>query len=173
MDGRTKKASSSSSLTSELFGSKVNPLPSSSSGTFRSIFAPPSKVMGRESMQMQQDTVTAGWNEKSSKIGDVNRQREEQDNLGSVYQDQRVQPCHLSSSIYYGGPDVYFQSQDSSSNSTENKKEGGEDDSGSASRGNWWKGIIFQSSIILFCSLQFLFPSLNLLENLQDLCIIE
>ncbi|KAH0930994.1 hypothetical protein HID58_008111 [Brassica napus] len=74
--------------------------------------------MGRESIQMQQDTVTAGWNEKSSKIGDVNRQREEQDNLGSVYQDQRVQPCHLSSSIYYGGPDVYYQSQDSSSNST-------------------------------------------------------
>ncbi|WZZ37610.1 hypothetical protein YC2023_033869 [Brassica napus] len=116
MEGRTEKASSSSSsLTSELFGSKVNPLPSSSS--FRSIFPPPSKVMGRESMQ--QDTVTAGWNEKSSKIGDdVDRQREEQDNLGSVYQDQRVQPCHLSSSIYYGGPDVYFQSQDSSSNST-------------------------------------------------------
>ncbi|CAN6804973.1 unnamed protein product [Brassica oleracea] len=170
MEGRTEKASSSSSsLTSELFGSKVNPLPSSSS--FRSIFPPPSKVMGRESMQ--QDTVTAGWNEKSSKIGDVVRQREEQDNLGSVYQDQRVQPCHLSSSIYYGGPDVYFQSQDSSSNSTENKREGGEDDSGSASRGNWWKGIIFQFSIILFCSLQFLFPSLTLLENLQDLCIIE
>ncbi|KAF2609589.1 hypothetical protein F2Q70_00007005, partial [Brassica cretica] len=162
MEGRTEKASSSSSsLTSELFGSKVNPLPSSSS--FRSIFPPPSKnkleiygfvlsqVMGRESMQ--QDTVTAGWNEKSSKIGDdVDRQREEQDNLGSVYQDQRVQPCHLSSSIYYGGPDVYFQSQDSSSNSTviylENKREGGGDDSGSASRGNWWKGIIFQFSII-------------------------
>ncbi|KAJ0235061.1 SIS protein [Hirschfeldia incana] len=144
MDGKTKKASSSSSsLTSELFGSNANPLASSSSsGTFRSIFPPHSKVMGRESMQ--QSTVTAGWKDKSPKIGDIDRHREKQENLGSVYQqDQKVQPCHLSSSIYYGGPDVYFQSKDSSFNSTENKKEGGEDDTGSASRGNWWKGSLY------------------------------
>lgn len=50
--------------------------------------------------------------------GDVDRNREQQENLGSAYQqDQRVQPCHLSSSIYYGGPDVYFQPQNSSINS--------------------------------------------------------
>lgn len=50
--------------------------------------------------------------------GDVDKNREE---FGSVYhqeQQQRVQPCHLSSSIYYGGPDVYIQPQNSSVNST-------------------------------------------------------
>lgn len=103
------------------------------------------KVMGQE-------TVTGGWNDKSSKAGnlltkafvlalyfiylfiyfinggfemficaggDVEKNRLE---FGSVYQQEqqeRVQPCHLSSSIYYGGPDVYFQpqSQNSSANS--------------------------------------------------------
>lgn len=53
--------------------------------------------------------------------GDVDRNKEQEENLGSVYQDQRVQPCHLSSSIYYGGPDVYFQPQNSSINSTVNR----------------------------------------------------
>ena len=96
---------------------------------------------------MRQETVTAGggggWNDKSSKTGgDVDKNIEE---FGSVYhqeQQQRVQPCHLSSSIYYGGPDVYIQPQNSTVNSTK-KKEGGEDDSGSASRGNWWQGSLY------------------------------
>ncbi|XP_056847080.1 uncharacterized protein LOC108815000 isoform X2 [Raphanus sativus] len=140
MEGRKKSGSSSSpSLTSELFGSRDNPSSSSSSGFFGSIFAPPShKVMGQE-------TVTGGgWNDKSSKTGDADRNREEQDNYGSVYhqEQERVQPCHLSSSIYYGGPDVYIQPQNSGLNST-TKKEGGEDDSGSASRGNWWQGSLY------------------------------
>ncbi|CAH8379331.1 unnamed protein product [Eruca vesicaria subsp. sativa] len=135
MEGRKKSASSSSpSLTSELFGSRDNPS-SSSSGVLGSIFPPPSKVM-------RQETVTGGaWNDKSSKTGDVDRNKEE---FGSVYhqeQQERVQPCHLSSSIYYGGPDVYIQPSQNS-NSTK-KKEGGEDDSGSASRGNWWQGSLY------------------------------
>uniref|UniRef100_A0A0D3EIE8 Uncharacterized protein n=1 Tax=Brassica oleracea var. oleracea TaxID=109376 RepID=A0A0D3EIE8_BRAOL len=119
MEGIKKSGSSSSSpsLTCQLFGSRDNPpsssSSSSSSGIFGSIFAPPSKVMGQE-------TVTGGWNDKSSKAGgDVEKNRLE---FGSVYQQEqqeRVQPCHLSSSIYYGGPDVYFQpqSQNSSANS--------------------------------------------------------
>ncbi|KAL1200568.1 hypothetical protein V5N11_032967 [Cardamine amara subsp. amara] len=147
MEGRKKKPNSSSSfpssssLTSELFGSRENPS-SPSSGIFGSIFPPPSKVLGRESTQ--QETVTGAWNDKTSKTGDVDRSNREQqqENLGSVYQDQKVQPCHLSSSIYYGGPDVYFQPQNSSINSP-NKKDGDEDDSGSASRGNWWQGSLY------------------------------
>lgn len=96
---------------------------------------------------MRQETVAGAWNDKTSKTGkttsfdksfvmhnflllcifllivedfagDVDRNREQQENHGSGYQDQRVQPCHLSSSIYYGGPDVYFQPQNSSINST-------------------------------------------------------
>ncbi|KAG2242708.1 hypothetical protein Bca52824_095451 [Brassica carinata] len=135
MEGIKKSGSSSSSpsLTCQLFGSRDNPpssSSSSSSGIFGSIFAPPSKVMGQE-------TVTGGWNDKSSKAGNL---------LTKAFfinrNNKRVQPCHLSSSIYYGGPDVYFQpqSQNSSANSAaQKKKEGGEDDSGSASRGNWWQ----------------------------------
>ncbi|XP_010490617.1 PREDICTED: uncharacterized protein LOC104768367 isoform X2 [Camelina sativa] len=148
MEGRKKKAlpsssSSSSSLTSELFGSRDNPSsPSPSSGVFGSIFAPPSTALGRESGR--QETVTGGWNDKTSKSGDVDRNREHQENLGLAYQqDQRVQPCHLSSSIYYGGPDVYFHSQTNSTINSTNKKDGGEDDSGSASRGNWWQGSLY------------------------------
>ncbi|CAH2074535.1 unnamed protein product, partial [Thlaspi arvense] len=99
------------------------------------------QVLGRESMR-QQETVSGGWNDKTSTTGDDDRNREQEENLGSMYQDQRVQPCHLSSSIYYGGPDVYFQPQNSNINSTK-KKEGGEDDSGSASRGNWWQGSLY------------------------------
>ncbi|WZZ23355.1 hypothetical protein YC2023_124742 [Brassica napus] len=159
MEGRKDtglSSSSSPSLTSQLFGSRNNPPSSSSSEIFESIFAPSSKVMGQE-------TVTGGgggWNDKSSKTGgDVDKNREE---FGSsVYQQERVQPCHLSSSIYYGGPDVYFQPQNSTVNSaavfkgfrtkvtvlgyclSEKKKEGGEDDSGSASRGNWWQGSLY------------------------------
>uniref|UniRef100_A0A1J3H8F9 Uncharacterized protein n=1 Tax=Noccaea caerulescens TaxID=107243 RepID=A0A1J3H8F9_NOCCA len=151
MEGKKKKApssspsssSSSSSLTSELFGSRENPSssPSSHSGVFGSIFAPPSKALGRESMR-QQETVTGGWNDKTSKTGDVDGNRKQEENDGSVYEEQRVQPCHLSSSIYYGGPDVYFQPQNSSIHSTK-KTDGGEDDSGSASRGNWWQGSLY------------------------------
>ncbi|XP_048631078.1 uncharacterized protein LOC125605117 [Brassica napus] len=64
MEGIKKSGSSPSSpsLTSQLFGSRDNPSSSSSSGIFGSIFAHPSKVMGQE-------TVTGGWNDKSSKAG--------------------------------------------------------------------------------------------------------
>ena len=31
--------------------------------------------------------------------------------MSSIYQDQRVQPCPLSSSIYYGGQDIYSHPQ--------------------------------------------------------------
>lgn len=31
--------------------------------------------------------------------------------MSYIYQEQRVQPCHLSSSIYYGGQDVYSRPQ--------------------------------------------------------------
>lgn len=35
--------------------------------------------------------------------------------ISSIYQEQRVQPCHLSSSIYYGGQDVYSHPQNTQS----------------------------------------------------------
>ncbi|KAF6176023.1 hypothetical protein GIB67_032646 [Kingdonia uniflora] len=56
-------------------------------------------------------------------------------------------PCSLSSSIYYGGQDIYPNSPSTgSSDSSYNfKKDGGdgEDDSNEASRGNWWQGSLY------------------------------
>lgn len=114
MEGR-KQTASSSSLTNELFGSKES---SSSSGIFGSIFSPPSKVLGRESlrsesMEKKHDSSKEAWNTKPGAPGDASRSYETESqgtaykDTGSMYQDQRVQPCHLSSSIYYGGQDVY------------------------------------------------------------------
>ncbi|WJX68913.1 hypothetical protein P8452_53236 [Trifolium repens] len=65
--------------------------------------------------------------------------------MSYIYQEQKVQPCHLSSSIYYGGQDIYSHpssTRDSGLNNTY-KKDDGEDDSGSASRGNWWQGSLY------------------------------
>ncbi|XP_010558345.1 PREDICTED: uncharacterized protein LOC104827030 [Tarenaya hassleriana] len=156
-----KKKVGSSSLTSELFGSRENSSSSSTSGIFESIFAPPSKALGRESLRPE--TVTGGWskpvessneawNNKAADTGVTGRRIRGDEKLGlanegmgSIYQEQRVQPCHLSSSIYYGGQDDYAQPQsvsDSSMYSTY-KKDGVEDDSGSASRGNWWQGSLY------------------------------
>ncbi|GLT75867.1 hypothetical protein SLA2020_475610 [Shorea laevis] len=148
MEGRKEVgSSSSSSLASELFGSKESP--SSSSGIFGSIFAPPgSKVLERESlrpdaMANKQYQPNEAWNTKPGSYGDTSKGHE-----GENQNTQKVQPygpCHLSSSIYYGGPDVVshpLSTQASGVNSTY-KKDGGEDDSGSASRGNWWKGSLY------------------------------
>lgn len=39
-------------------------------------------------------------------------QRQQNRDTGSIYYEQRVQqPCHLSSSIYYGGQDIYSHPQ--------------------------------------------------------------
>ncbi|XVF76713.1 hypothetical protein PTKIN_Ptkin13bG0288700 [Pterospermum kingtungense] len=150
MEGRKGVGSSSSSFTSELFGSKESP--SSSSGIFGSIFAPPSsKALGRESLRSdvtakRQDSPYEPWNTKPGASGNFSEnQNMANRDMSSIYPEQKVQPCHLSSSIYYGGQDVYSHpqsGQDSGLNSVY-KKDGGEDDSGSASRGNWWQGSLY------------------------------
>ncbi|XVE61968.1 hypothetical protein DITRI_Ditri06bG0081100 [Diplodiscus trichospermus] len=154
MEGMKGVGSSSSSFTSELFGSKESP--SSSTGIFGSIFAPPSKVLGRESlrpdgMTKRQDYPNEPWNTKpvaydySSKGHEGENQNIANRDRSSIYQEQRVQPCHLSSSIYYGGQDVYYlpQSSQGSGLNSMYKKDGGEDDSGIASRGNWWQESLY------------------------------
>lgn len=152
MEGR--KQSGSSSFTSDLFGSKDSSV-SSASGIFDSIFAPPPKVLGRESprsvvVEKKQDPASEAWyakvdppenirpNSEGENISNPNKDR------SSFYQEEKVQPCHLSSSIYYGGQEVYSQPQNPhSSGYTTFSKDGGEDDSGSASRGNWWQGSLY------------------------------
>ncbi|PPR97159.1 hypothetical protein GOBAR_AA23512 [Gossypium barbadense] len=71
----------------------------------------------------------------------------ENQNMGNrnIYEEERVEPCHLSSSIYYGGQDVCFDPksrEDSELNSVFNK-DLVEDDPGFASRGNWWQGSLY------------------------------
>uniref|UniRef100_A0A2N9HDK2 Uncharacterized protein n=1 Tax=Fagus sylvatica TaxID=28930 RepID=A0A2N9HDK2_FAGSY len=155
MEGK-KQECSPSSLTADLFGIKELP-PSPSAGTFASIFPPPPMVAGRnsgtevigswqkphsgnETWNMKQGTPA--MNSKAARCSIPNKDR------GSVFQEERVEPCHLSSSLYYGGQDIYSQPP-----STQNtgpfpplfKEHGGEDDpngnnSNCASRGNWWQG---------------------------------
>ncbi|KAI9085387.1 hypothetical protein K1719_032643 [Acacia pycnantha] len=74
---------------------------------------------------------------------DENRSTSNKD-MSSIYQEQRVQPCRLSSSIYYGGQDVYSHPQkiENAGLNSLCKKDGRGDDSGSASRGHWWHFVL-------------------------------
>ncbi|BFG36286.1 hypothetical protein CerSpe_225600 [Prunus speciosa] len=153
MEGR-KQVGSSSSFTSDLFGSKES---SSSSGIFGAIFAPSSKelVLGRESLRSEVTgkklTDEPLHVKPGEPVGDSNGSEGESQSMpnqdmNSFYQDQRVQqPCHLSSSIYYGGQDIYSHPQSTQSPGFNSmyKKDGTEDDSGSACRGNWWQGSLY------------------------------
>ncbi|KAK7294581.1 hypothetical protein RJT34_17470 [Clitoria ternatea] len=149
-----RKKTGSSSFTSELFGSNESP-PSSAPGIFDSIFSPSPKVLGRESLRSEVTGKTASeeWSSRigiqdySSKGSVGETQSTAHKDTSSIYQEQRVKPCHLSSSIYYGGQDIYSRpqsAQDSGLNSLF-KKDGVEDDSGSASRGNWWQECVLSS----------------------------
>ncbi|CAN8253283.1 unnamed protein product [Cochlearia groenlandica] len=127
------KPSTSSSLTSELFGSKDPSPPSSSSGIFSTMFPHPSKGGARD-----------GQSSKHSSQG----QRRESLN---GQEDKTVEPCHLSSSLYYGGQDVYSRPTTNQTYNPTAKNEprrSGEDDangqnSQDVSRGNWWQGSLY------------------------------
>ncbi|WOG92565.1 hypothetical protein DCAR_0311838 [Daucus carota subsp. sativus] len=167
MEGEKRTASSSersSTFASDLFGTKdsssssaSSPFSSASSGIFGSIFSsnPPNLIVGREALrshavEKKHDSANRAWN---SKIGQsdsmhLNKQGESQgtwkDPNNTYYTEQNVQPCHLSSSIYYGGQDNYTTSYNSQGHDYSTfKKDQGEDDSGSASRGNWWQGGLY------------------------------
>ncbi|XP_024028064.1 uncharacterized protein LOC21399963 [Morus notabilis] len=151
MEGKKQVGSSSSSFTTELFGSKDS---SSSSGIFGSIFPPPSnsKVLERESLHSgtpgkNENFVNKSCNTKSGTADDAfskeseSQSQQNRDTTSNYYEQRVQQPCHLSSSIYYGGQDIYSRPP-GAENSTY-KKDGTEDDSGSASRGNWWQGSLY------------------------------
>ncbi|KAF9679973.1 hypothetical protein SADUNF_Sadunf06G0071600 [Salix dunnii] len=90
----------------------------------------PDQVLGRESLRSEvaekrQDSANDAWNAKSgtpasdltSKINEGESQSIPNKDTSSIYQEQRVQPCHLSSSIYYGGQDIYHHPQSSQTSS--------------------------------------------------------
>ncbi|XP_028772948.1 uncharacterized protein LOC114739251 [Neltuma alba] len=145
MGEKHQLGSSSSSLTSELFGSNESH-PSSSSGIFGSIFSPSSKMLGGESLRSElRGKTPSGTRDDISRMHDNDTQSRANKDTSSIYQEQRVQPCPLSSSIFYGGQDVYYhpQSTENAGLNSLDKKDVGEDDSGIASRGNWWKGSLY------------------------------
>ncbi|KAM5583478.1 hypothetical protein ABKV19_003400 [Rosa sericea] len=160
MESVKKQGNSSSSLTAELFGFKESP-PKSSSGIFASIFPPPSQVVGRNSSSSE---LTEYWQKQSlgnqawsTKQGNQAISSEDarysfpNKDSSSVLQGERAEPCHLSSSLYYGGQEVYSQSPSTpyaSGSYPIFKEKGGEDDpngsnANSAARGNWWQGSLY------------------------------
>ncbi|KAL0347367.1 UNVERIFIED_CONTAM: hypothetical protein Scaly_1752700 [Sesamum calycinum] len=113
---------SGSSFASDLFGAKDSSAAASSSGIFGSIFPPPPKVMGQESVRSSEadkknDSGNPSWSAKSG-VSDnkaVGGEGQSQDTtskvISSYFQEEKVQPFHYSSSIYYGGQDVYSRPQ--------------------------------------------------------------
>nr|XP_009782705.1 PREDICTED: uncharacterized protein LOC104231410 isoform X2 [Nicotiana sylvestris]XP_016454208.1 PREDICTED: uncharacterized protein LOC107778464 isoform X2 [Nicotiana tabacum] len=146
-----------SSFSADIFDSTIESTqPSNSTGIFSSLFPPPSKVMGRKASASEllqslekQSSGCREWNKPPP--ADVTKDREgaghctSSKERESLFQN-RVEPCPLSSSLFYGGQeDMYVKSSDAQKMY---KKEGGEYDSGgnnqySASRGNWWEGSLY------------------------------
>ncbi|KAI4368872.1 hypothetical protein MLD38_017380 [Melastoma candidum] len=142
-----------SSYSPDVFGAKESS-PGAPAGVFASIFPPPQTVVGRRSSsgfigsQQKQSFGTQAWSSKHndpairSENGSCNKSKD-----GSVFLEERTEPCHLSSSLYYGGQDVYSQSSGNQATGScpMSKKDRVEDDptgnnSLDASRGNWWQG---------------------------------
>ncbi|CAI9783289.1 unnamed protein product [Fraxinus pennsylvanica] len=150
-----KKTQSGSSLTSDLFGSK-NSASGSSSGIFGSLLTPPDKVLRQEyslrsfeswkkDSAINQDwSAMTGFPDNNALGNEGQSQSSRSKDGNSYFQEEKTKPCNYSSSIYYGGQDLYTfpESTRGSSFTTINKYEA-EDDSGMASRGNWWQGSLY------------------------------
>ncbi|KAJ7947577.1 Plant/T7H20-70 protein [Quillaja saponaria] len=110
-----KQWRSASSFTAELFGATESSL-SSSAEIFASMFPPPSKVgrgsstsegmvcLGKQASINQGTTVLT---REDAACNTASRSR------SSIFQERKTEPCHLSSSLYYGGQDIYSQSPNS------------------------------------------------------------
>lgn len=132
-------SSSTSSLTMDLFGPKDSSS-SPSSGLFGSVFGPQSTGLQRNASHTgpskKQDLGNQYVNGKHGNSGNT-----------AHNQNKSSKPCYFSSSIYYGGQEVYSPNGYTTSQHIF-KKDGGDDDeygskSSSASRGNWWQGSLY------------------------------
>ncbi|KAL3523910.1 hypothetical protein ACH5RR_016744 [Cinchona calisaya] len=143
---------SSSSFTMDLFGPKETSKSSSSStGLFGSVFGPPSTGLGKDCSHSGriQDYGNQYGNVKNGTLDYMNQKsRGDSRDRSSIYQNETAEPCYFSSSIYYGGQEVYPPTGQSTNPQHAFKKDGGDDDpngndSTSASRGNWWQGSLY------------------------------
>jgi hypothetical protein len=136
-------SSSSSSFCADLFGSKESTQTSASTGTFASVFPQPPTVLPTGYTQKQ--SMSNMWSTKQGPADTITNKKK-----NSIFQES-VEPCPLSSSLCYGGPeDMYIKSsttQTSSSNPSFKNDAVDDDPNGnnlsSASRGNWWKGSLY------------------------------
>ncbi|MFS7898385.1 hypothetical protein Hanom_Chr00s022069g01761361 [Helianthus anomalus] len=137
MDHMKQQYGGSLSFTERLFGPKDAPS-TSSSGLFSSVFGPSSTGLGRHSKSTGQE-----FGGTKPPTQDYKTQRTTGEKDGSpVYQNGIAEPSYLSSSIYYGGQEVYSSNTHTNHPQYIFKKHGGDDDP-SASRGNWWQGNNF------------------------------
>ncbi|WJX43103.1 hypothetical protein P8452_30254 [Trifolium repens] len=149
MEGNNKQ-NDSFSFVYELFGPKETHS-SSSSGVLGSMSSQSPNVLGKEPVlsEVSEKTIKKRWDTIlgtlhggiSKGYGGEFHNTQTKDKMSSIYQDQRIEPCNLSSSIFYGGQDIIHHVQ-STQNERKNllPKNGGEDDLSIASRGDWWKG---------------------------------
>uniref|UniRef100_A0A2P2QM03 Uncharacterized protein MANES_02G126600 n=1 Tax=Rhizophora mucronata TaxID=61149 RepID=A0A2P2QM03_RHIMU len=160
MEGKNQgTAASAFSFTAELFGTTESP-PTSSTGIFASMFPTPSVVSGVKSSSSEvigswqkHPSGSQVWNVKQgtpSMNGEAGSYYIPDKERASILPEEGMYPCHLSSSLYYGGQDHYSQSPNNLNTGSYPtiKKDVGEDDpngniSHGASRGNWWKGSLY------------------------------
>lgn len=153
-------SASSSSFTVDLFGPKDSSKSSSSSTSlFGSVFGPSSTGLGKDSYHpgimgasRNQDSGCQYGNAKAGN-SDYMYQKNRGESGGrtskernSIYQNETAEPCYFSSSIHYGGQEVYSSTAQSTNTQYTLRKDGSEDDpngNNSASRGNWWQGSLY------------------------------
>ncbi|XP_058751768.1 uncharacterized protein LOC131624866 [Vicia villosa] len=154
MAEKNKQKGTSSSLGSQIFESKIcHP----SAGIYGSIFSTHSpKILRRESVRFEASGSKTKKETVNSKVetqgidsifknNNGGAHNTKNTDISCLYQNHNVHTCHLSSSIFYGGQDIYPQtqsSQNASFNSLYNNY-GGEDDSEMATRGDWWQGGLY------------------------------
>lgn len=126
MEGNNKQ-NDSSSFVYELFGPKETHS-SSSSGVLGSMSSQSPNVLGKEPVlsEVSEKTIKERWDTilGSGTHGSISKgyggefhKTQTKDRMSSIYQDQRIEPCNLSSSIFYGGQDIIHHVQ-----STQNER---------------------------------------------------
>ncbi|KAK6929414.1 hypothetical protein RJ641_005619 [Dillenia turbinata] len=127
----------SSSITHDIFGPK-----DSSSSSTTSFFG--SKVLGKDSFGKQDPRILTGNAKYATPDTHLQSIKGETGNLASKeksYQNDTAESCYFSSSIYYGGQEVYSPNSRKAESRPIFNKDGEDDDS--ASRGNWWQGSLY------------------------------
>ncbi|KAL5709381.1 hypothetical protein ACHQM5_020078 [Ranunculus cassubicifolius] len=158
--GTGSSSSTGSNISNDLFGPKGGSgstgKPNSSTGIFDSVFSNPSTYSRTEaigSWRKKESGENQGWKSKgnTSQASEGHGQNAYNKGRSSIFQDDKAEPHYLSSSLYYGGQDVYSnpsETRSSPSPHTYKKKDGEDDDPNgsnlhSASRGNWWQGGLY------------------------------